>query len=73
VSYSRETTVWCDWTGATPSEFCEEWVQEPSPHVADARKAAKRQGWVFRNGKDYCPEHASNKIQETHPWMEKTK
>lgn len=30
-------------------------------YVKDARHRARTEGWVYRNGLDYCPEHAVEK------------
>lgn len=51
MTTTRHVTVWCD------APDCGAWIgQEDS--AADARKYAKDFGWVRRNGRDLCPEHA---------------
>lgn len=58
MSFTRETTIWCDWE--SDDQFCTRFFQEPTPHADEARKAARQQGWVRRDGSDYCPEHSGH-------------
>lgn len=52
MSTSKEVTVWCDGDG------CHNWTHgDRGPHAtaADARKGARREGWVRADGRDLCP------------------
>jgi hypothetical protein len=57
VSYTRETTIWCD--GADPDYpddmSCCTWEQATGT-AKDARERAKSKGWTrTKDGKDLCP------------------
>lgn len=52
MSTSREVTVWCDGDG------CHAWTYgADAPHrtAATARRGARAEGWVHRDGRDLCP------------------
>jgi hypothetical protein len=54
MSTAREVTVWCDVEG------CPEWgpVDQYATTAAEARRMARSDGFVRRNGRDLCPNHA---------------
>ena len=56
MSTAREVTVWCDVEG------CPEWGPQDqyATTAAEARRLARRDGWVYRNGNDLCPQHNPN-------------
>lgn len=37
---------------------CDEVPDSSMPTVPEARAAAKKEGWIYRGGKDFCPRHA---------------
>lgn len=53
MSYSRETTIWCD--GDMGGYSCGHWTQAGGTAKA-ARAHAKSEGWTrTKDGKDLCP------------------
>jgi len=56
VGWFKKITLYCD------AEACMASTQDrPQRYASDLRNArgdAGEQGWAYRSGKDYCPEHA---------------
>lgn len=42
---------------------CPSWVQYPSKSVRETRNNYRKFGWIYKNGKDYCP-HCVDRIKE---------
>ena len=63
MSTAREVTVWCD------VAECPEWGPQGqyASTAAEARKMARRDGWVRRNGNDLCPRHNPNHSEPESP------
>lgn len=54
-----ETLIMCDGGPETCPQsgaFC--WGDMRDKTAKEQRAAAKSEGWIFRNGKDFCPECA---------------
>lgn len=49
MSYSKIVTLWCDGLN------CWENYESDCARATTARKYAKKDGWVYRDGEDYCP------------------
>ena len=61
MSTSKEVTLWCD------APDCPRWTYGDVPStksVRELRSNAKRRGWRYRDGNDYCPEHARSLSDE---------
>lgn len=54
MSIVKTYDVFCD------AEGCPMWAGDSSSTLnsATARRLARREGWVRRNGQDLCPDHA---------------
>jgi len=49
MSISKQATVWCD--------ICEDWFHNGGERTAkQVRKAARKEGWIRKDGKDRCPD-----------------
>jgi hypothetical protein len=44
-------TIWCD------IKDCVEWISPEGRTKTDARKDARRSGWVYLHGQDICDRH----------------
>jgi len=55
MSIVVERFLICDGAGHCAESFG---VYEGERTAKEHRKAAKLNGWTYRNGRDYCPEHA---------------
>ena len=79
MTATRHVTLWCDgvgWRNVNPPSVlgmtedeavnwrCVEWIDHGLPTAALTRRESKPLGWVHRNGKDYCPDHAALEEQE---------
>lgn len=53
MAYTKEITLWCD------EPDCHEWTVASGNlgKVSAVRRVAAKQGWVFRNGRDFCSKH----------------
>jgi hypothetical protein len=54
MTATREAFIECDHGGryaGCPAAY-------PARTVTEARRQARDAGWCYRNGKDYCPDHA---------------
>jgi len=60
MSYTKNTTIWCDWTNEDESDICNNWYGNEGKNVSDMRVDAKKEGWSYKDGKDYCPHHTKN-------------
>lgn len=49
--YTKECTIWCD------AENCLQWVRYGYSTAAATRKRAADDGWAYKGGEDYCPDH----------------
>lgn len=49
---SKATTIWCDYKN------CSDWAGNTNELAEEIRKSARKEGWTYRNGKDYCPKHS---------------
>jgi len=59
MSFSRATTIWCDYTNKDNTEQCCSWYGDGIESITKLRKKAKKEGWAHKNKKDYCPIHKS--------------
>lgn len=58
MSITKEITIWCDYPD------CPKWVQEPGSIASALRRDVCRRGWTYKNGRDYCRDHAKKKPEE---------
>ena len=63
MSYTRETTIWCD--GDMGGGYsCGQWTQAGGTAKA-ARAHAKSEGWTrTRDGKDLCPKCSAKREEQ---------
>ena len=47
MTFSRETTVWCD--------SCGTWEQEADSSVRRVRRSLRKRGWRHTRTEDFCP------------------
>lgn len=62
MSLTYTVDVWCDHELGSDGTECGAWIHGSvggKTQVAEARRRAKAHGWLRRNGRDYCPEHAA--------------
>lgn len=50
MTWTKSVTLWCD------GDDCYNWVRTGDPTVETTRKNTE---WTHRDGKDYCPDCAS--------------
>lgn len=62
MTASRLVTIWCDAEHALDTK-CEFWVAH-EPTAAEARKVARSQGWVRRDGRDLSPTCAARETEQ---------
>jgi hypothetical protein len=64
MSIVTSFSVFCDGEEEVPDEraagtfkinACLNWIAETTEGIGAARRWAKREGWVHRKGKDFCP------------------
>lgn len=51
MSITKETTIWCD--APECGNHYQDWKD-----ASGVRRELRDRGWVHRDGKDYCSEHA---------------
>jgi hypothetical protein len=71
--WSRHVTLWCDYEGGReaalayveavdgipqPPRGCVIWTDYGMSGVEETRAAASKEGWLYVEAKDLCPEHA---------------
>lgn len=66
MTASRHVTIWCD--GEDAQGRCWEWTGGDQPRALNARRDARQNGWVYRDGRDLCPLHAHGGERPT-PYM----
>lgn len=62
MSLTRSVTVFCDFVvDEVNGTVCGQWEAEGVHTGREARAEARRLGWTYRNGQDFCPRHNPNR------------